>query len=332
MLPGVSRSRVQKIIADGRVSVNGVKTCKKNTTLQINDIVDVDINDGGEDGGVLTHPSARPPKAQNIPLDFLYEDEYFAVINKPAGLIVHPGSGNPDGTVVNALLHRFGAGNVSGGPDASRPGIVHRLDKDTSGALIVAKTDAAHTALAGLFSSRAIKKIYTGFCVGPRPLEHEVIDLPLARCRRDPVKRAVDSRRGSQAVTEYRLKAHNCGISLMEFVLHTGRTHQIRVHCSHKGFPIVQDALYGGSQDRVTKIAPMERPFAYSVFKCFSRHALHALSLSFTHPFTGVEFEASAPYPEDFCRAAAFLTSTLGEGGDGFPAPDDVTESKRLIV
>jgi len=294
VMTGVSRARVQKVIAGGGVAVNGKAVIKKNAVLETGDAIIIDY--------VSTQPEKSLPAAQNIPLDILYEDEFFAVINKPAGLVVHPGNGNADGTVVNALLHRFGGG-VSRGSDANRPGIVHRLDRDTTGALIVAKTDAAHAALAELFSSRAIKKVYAGFCVGVRPLEHEIIDLPLARSRRDPVKRAVDSQRGSPAVTEYSLKTFRCGISLMEFILHTGRTHQIRAHCAHRGFPIVSDELYGGSRDKILKIPPMERPFAHCVFKCFTRQALHALSLSFIHPFTRESFEITAPYPDDFCRA-----------------------------
>lgn len=298
-LAGVSRSRIQKIIACGNVSVNGKKSVKKNAALEAGDVVSVD-------GGASMQPQASPPIPQDIPLDVIYEDEYFAVINKPAGLVVHPGNGNADGTVVNALLHRFGE-SVSSGSEAFRPGIVHRLDKDTTGALAVAKSDAAHAALAALFQSREIEKKYMGFCVGARPAEHEVIDLPLAGSRRDPVRRAVDARRGKPAVTEYSLKNFAQGISLIEFTLHTGRTHQIRVHCSHKGFPIVGDGLYGGGRDRVLKIPPMERPFAYSVFKCFARQALHALSLSFTHPFTGQKIKVAAPYPEDFSVAMAIL-------------------------
>ncbi|MDR2692880.1 MAG: RluA family pseudouridine synthase [Chitinispirillales bacterium] len=295
---GSSRSCIQKIIADGRVSVNGKPVVKKNADVVTGDVVAVDDR-------ALTQ--ARPycdiaPLPQDIPLNILYEDNHIAVINKPSGLVVHPGRGNADGTVVNALLHRFGA-NVSSGSEGYRPGIVHRLDKDTSGALIVAKTDAAHTAFAELFMSRAINKVYTGFCVGARPLEHGVIDLPLAASRRERVKRIVDEHNGKPAVTEYRLKKFICGIALMEFTLHTGRTHQIRVHCGHKGFPIVGDDLYGGTREAALKIPPMERPFAYSVFKRFERHALHALSLSFTHPLTGENVQVTAPYPEDFCGA-----------------------------
>jgi 23S rRNA pseudouridine1911/1915/1917 synthase len=299
-LADVSRSRVQKLIAGGCVSVNGKIVLKKNVVLEADDEISVDT-------ALIPPPSdAVVPQAQDIPLDVLYEDEFLAVINKPAGLVVHPGNGNADGTVVNALLHKFGS-NVSSGSGVCRPGIVHRLDKDTSGALMVAKTDAAHAALAGLFSSRTIKKVYAGFCAGARPPEHEVIDLPLARSRRDPTKRSVDTRHGAAAVTECRLEDYRDGIALVEFILHTGRTHQIRVHCSHKGFPIVQDNLYGGSRDKVQTIPPMERPFAYAVFKCFNRHALHAKSLTFAHPFTNENIEISAPYPDDFCNALTVM-------------------------
>ncbi|MDR2592238.1 MAG: RluA family pseudouridine synthase [Chitinispirillales bacterium] len=303
-LGGPSRSGVQRIIADGHVSVNGKPTVKKNADVAAGDVVTVD--DGAEAAVRTCYDDA--PLPQDIPLDILYEDDYIAVINKPAGLVVHPGRGNTNGTVVNALLHRFGAGNVSSGYDNYRPGIVHRLDKDTSGALIVAKTDTAHAAFAELFLSRAINKVYTGFCVGPRPLEHEVIDLPLAASQREPVKRAVDKRKGKPAVTEYVLKDFICGIALMEFTLHTGRTHQIRVHCAYKGFPIVGDDLYGGSREAVLKIQPMERPFAYSIFKCFERQALHAMSLSFVHPLTHESVKVTAPYPDDFKRALGIFS------------------------
>jgi 23S rRNA pseudouridine1911/1915/1917 synthase len=301
-LGGPSRSHAQKVIAEGCVSVNGKQTVKKNTAVAAGDVVTVS-------GGAST--TARPydaaPLPQDIPLDILYEDGHIAVINKPAGLVVHPGCGNPDGTLVNALLYRFGAG-VSSGFESYRPGIVHRLDKDTSGALIVAKTDAAHAAFADLFLSRAIEKTYVGFCVGARPPQSGVIDLPLAASPRERTKRAVDTRRGKPAVTEYSLMGFNSGIALMEFTLHTGRTHQIRVHCSHKGFPIVGDDLYGGTRETALKIPPMERPFAYRVFKCFERQALHALSLSFIHPLTKESIKITATYPEDFNRALGIFS------------------------
>jgi 23S rRNA pseudouridine1911/1915/1917 synthase len=297
-LGGPSRSRVQKIIAEGCVSVNGKVTVKKKAAVAVGDVVDVSGN------GVPTsmRPYDAAPLPQDIPLNILYEDGHIAVINKPVGLVVHPGRGNADGTLVNALLHRFGA-CVSSGFEGHRPGIVHRLDKDTSGALIVAKTDAAHAAFAELFFSRAIEKTYAGFCVGARPPEQGVIDLPLAVSRVDRVKRAVDARRGKSAVTGYRLIGFNCGIALMEFALHTGRTHQIRAHCAHRGFPILGDSLYGGGREAALKFPPMERPFAYSIFKCFGRQALHALSLSFIHPLTKESVTVTAPYPEDFDRA-----------------------------
>ena len=303
-LGGPSRSGVQRIITEGHVSVNGEQVVKKNADVAAGDVVTV--SDGAEAAARSCYDDA--PLPQDIPLDVLYEDDHIAVINKPAGLVVHPGRGNADGTVVNALLHRFGADNVSSGSESYRPGIVHRLDKDTSGALIVAKTDAAHAAFAELFMSRAINKVYTGFCVGARPLPHDIIDLPIAPSGRDRVKRAVDERNGKPAVTEYVLKDFICGIALMEFVLHTGRTHQIRVHCSHKGFPIVGDNLYGGSREAALKIPPMERPFAYGIFKCFERQALHALSLSFVHPMTNECVKVTAPYPDDFNRALGIFS------------------------
>ena len=237
---------------------------------------------------------------QNIPLDILYEDEYLLAVNKPAGMVVHPGNGNREGTLVHALLYHVKSLSAGSGPD--RPGIVHRLDKDTSGVVLVAKTDETHRQLARLFSTREIKKEYAGFCVGRRPAAHGSMGAPLGRSRRDPVKRAV-RQDGKEALTEYWLLAHHCGISVMKFAPHTGRTHQIRVHCSAAGFPVIADALYGGGKEALNRIPVLERPFAIGVYKCFERHALHARSITFVHPQTHREQTISAPLPEDFNRA-----------------------------
>ncbi|MFP4012543.1 MAG: RluA family pseudouridine synthase [Chitinispirillaceae bacterium] len=294
-----SRSFIQKVISSGGVLVNSRPATKK-TKLNAGDRVVVDET--------MLPCSDTLPEPQDIPLEILFEDEYIAAINKPAGLVVHPGNGNADGTVVNALLHKFAT--VSSGFSHDRPGIVHRLDKDTSGVLLVAKTNSAHNELAQLFFNRKIHKVYTGICVGSRPADHEIIDLPLARSRKDPLRRAVN-REGKDARTEYELLAHRCGISLISFILHTGRTHQIRVHCSSRGFPILQDALYGGSKERVLRLPPLERPFAYSVFKSISRQALHARTLEFTHPFTEEEVRVSAPYPFDFLQGMELLKNSI---------------------
>jgi 23S rRNA pseudouridine1911/1915/1917 synthase len=291
-LPGISRSQLQKLIAAGNILINGAPAIKKRTMA-------------GNDSVIVSHPevdtSYSSPKAQNIPIDILYEDDFLMAVNKPAGLVVHPGHGVPDGTLVNALLYR-GASLSSGGSSPHRPGIVHRLDKETSGVVLIAKTNPVHFRLAAEFANRAVAKQYLGICIG-RPVEDKgSIDLALDRSRREPVKRAV-SAHGKAATTHYETIIHRSGISVLRFFPRTGRTHQIRVHCSSAGFPIVADPLYGGDKERLLRINPAERPFAYKVYKCFQRHALHAQCISFTHPETGREVTIKAPIPDDFRNA-----------------------------
>lgn len=294
----MTRSAIQKLISGGTVEING-RVAAKNSRLAVDDIITV--NDFSE---MDIDAHSRLPQPQKLDLDILYEDEFLVAVNKPAGLVVHPGNGNPDETLVNALLYRVGS--LSSGSARERPGIVHRLDKDTSGVIIAAKNDEAHFKLAELFSARKITKTYVAFCIGSKPSSQEVIDLALARSRKNPVRRCVDNR-GKKAVTDYQLIKYHRGISLLKLHILTGRTHQIRVHCSHCGFPVVRDELYGADKESVLKVPPMERPFAHSILKCFSRQALHALSLSFIHPFTNETLEIRAPFPEDFYHALRLM-------------------------
>jgi 23S rRNA pseudouridine1911/1915/1917 synthase len=291
-VPSLSRAKIQKCIEAGLVFLNG-SPAKKKTLLVKEDIVSFDKARLSAQAGPRLEP-------QKIPLEILYEDDYLLAVNKPAGMVVHPGNGNREGTLVHALLYHVTSLSSGAGPD--RPGIVHRLDKDTSGVVLVAKTDETHRQLARLFSAREIKKEYAGFCVGRRPDAHGSMGAPLGRSRRDPVKRAV-RQDGKEALTEYWLLAHCCGISVMRFAPHTGRTHQIRVHCSAAGFPVLADVLYGGGKEALNRIPVLERPFAASVYKCFERHALHARSITFVHPHSHREQTISAPLPEDFNKA-----------------------------
>lgn len=241
---------------------------------------------------------------QEIDLVIIYEDEWFVAVDKSAGMVVHPGSGNPDGTLVNALL--FHLSNLSEGSAPDRPGIVHRLDKNTSGVVIAAKTDEAHYGLARLFAQREVQKQYIGVCMGVRPQDSGIIDAPIGRRRGDPTRWGVRPG-GKQAATEYSLLAHRSGTSLLRFLPRTGRTHQIRVHCSHSGFPIVADSLYGGGRERTKNLDPVDRPFAHKVLGCFARHALHAHRIRFIHPMTGAEIDLAAPLPTDFRRATSLF-------------------------
>jgi len=295
-MPEIARSKIQKLIHDKCILLNGVPV-KKNERLRAGDVIAIDAK-GSHD---LGHERAR---AQDIDLDIVYEDEYLLAVNKPAGMVVHPGNGNPDNTLVNALL--FHVPSLSKGFEIERPGIVHRLDKDTSGILLVAKTDVAHAALAKMFFERTMEKNYTGLCVGLRPKEHATIDGPLGRNKRDPIKRAVHTE-GKNANTEYWLLHYYSGISLVHFRPHTGRTHQIRVHCASVGFPILCDTLYGGGKDHINTLAVLERVFAHKLYKCFNRQALHAHRICFTHPFTKKSMAIKAPFPDDFKAAFKVL-------------------------
>jgi 23S rRNA pseudouridine1911/1915/1917 synthase len=291
-LSGLSRSKIQQIIENGFVLLDG-QTAGKKIRLKANSRIV--INDDGADGA--TH---APVVAQDIPIEILYEDDYLLAVNKPAGLVVHPGNGNRDGTLVNALMHHVST--LSHGSETDRPGIVHRLDKDTSGVILAAKTDAVHRDLSLTFAERRIDKTYIGISAGMRPADHDIIDAPLGRNRREPIKRSIQEN-GKNAVTEYWLLAHCRGISVLKFRLHTGRMHQIRVHCTSRNFPILCDPVYGGGRERIEMQPPLDRPFAFKVYKCFSRHALHARHITFEHPVLKKNLTITAPYPNDFCEA-----------------------------
>jgi 23S rRNA pseudouridine1911/1915/1917 synthase len=299
-LGDISRSRLQILIENGLALLNG-ESVKKNARLRAGDRVSVLQTEIGE------NPSAHP-EAQEIPLEIVFEDDYMLAVNKPAGMVVHPGHGNRDTTMVNALLYH--SESRSGGSAFDRPGIVHRLDKDTSGLILVAKTDAMHAQLSRMFLERTIEKTYIGICAGRRPADHDCIDLPLGRNRREPTKRSVQSD-GKNALTEYWLLAHRSGVSILKLRLHTGRMHQIRVHCESRGFPVLCDPVYGGGRSRIERLAVLDRPFAYKVYKCFSRHALHARSVSFVHPVLKEKMTLVAPLPQDF--KDAFRVMEFGE-------------------
>lgn len=290
--PLISRTKIQKCIEKGIILLNNSPT-KKRSILKEGDMVEFNEE-------ALTSTTDIHVEPQNIPLDIIFEDEYFVAVNKPAGMVVHPGSGNKDNTLVNALL--FHLDSLSSGSSIERPGIVHRLDRDTSGLIVAAKNDEAHNALAALFAERSVEKEYFGFCIGKCPKDEDTINAPVGRKKNDPIRYCV-RRNGKEAVTDYTLLSHKSGISLLNFYPRTGRTHQIRIHSSYRGFPVVQDGLYGGGKIKVLNLQPLDRPFAYKLFGCFSRHALHARRLSFVHPFTREGISLEAPFPEDFQKA-----------------------------
>lgn len=307
-LEGVSRSRVQLLLDQGDVLVNGVQA-KASLKLR-----------GGEQIVITGEPHPAPLKAtaQDIPLDIIYEDKHLAVINKPAGMMVHAGAGETEdarnrNTLVNALLFHFKALSSTGGD--LRPGIVHRLDKETSGLIIVAKSDAAHAKLAELFSSRQIRKTYIALVQGWVERQKGTITSAVGR---DPVRRTRMTTRPAEnarsAVSHYevvrRIESRFGKFTLVRVRIETGRTHQIRVHMASIGHPVVGDTLYGASSRLTDQLAAQASSSRASRRKSpperlkLERNFLHAARLEFTHPMTGKPLELEAPLPEEL---VAFL-------------------------
>ena len=279
---GLSRERIKGLIADGAVETNGVPATSASAKVA-----------EGTSFAIALPPTVPPAAvAQDIPLAIVFEDEHLIVVDKPAGLVVHPAAGNADGTLVNALLHHC-AGRLSGINGVARPGIVHRIDKDTSGLLVVAKTDAAHEGLAMQFAEHSIDRRYLAVCAGhPVPAEG-TIATRIGRSDRDRKKMAVlpdDSKRGKHAVTHYRTLRRLDHAAFIECRLETGRTHQVRVHCASIGHPLLGDPVYGRTPKHL-------RPLLDRLG--FRRQALHAAELGFTHPITGERLLFQAELPAD---------------------------------
>ena len=289
---GVSRNRLKNLIVDGQVMLNG-KTCD-----------DASRKVGAGDVIELTIPEAIEalPQPENIPLDIVYEDDDMLVINKAVGMVVHPGAGNQNGTLVSALLYHCGD-SLSGIGGVKRPGIVHRLDKDTSGLMVVAKNDRAHNGLASQLVDRSLSRVYQALVWKmPTPIKG-TIRAPIGRHQQSRVKMAVRSHAmGREAITHYlRQETFNDVISMVACQLETGRTHQIRVHMQHLGHPLLGDQLYGlppqeqksllnrGGYDEEAKLAVMT----------FPRQALHAAGIMFIHPVSGEEMEFETELPDD---------------------------------
>jgi 23S rRNA pseudouridine1911/1915/1917 synthase len=292
----LGRNRAKRLILDGRVAVGGATVREPKRAVTAGDRVAVEL------------PPAEPatPEPETIPLAILYEDDDLIVVDKPAGLVVHPGAGNPRGTLVNALLAHAG-GTLSGIGGVARPGIVHRLDKDTSGVLAVAKTDRAHRALAAEFAAHgetgSLVRAYKALVWGVPARASGSIDAPLGRSSANRVKIAVQKTGGRRAVTHYRVLARygakegEAVAALLECRLETGRTHQIRVHLAAIGHPVVGDLTYGAGF--ATKAGRLPEP-ARSLVKAFPRQALHAYLLGFAHPVTGEPMRFESPLPADF--------------------------------
>lgn len=285
-LPNLSRGAIQRLIEQGHVTVNG-KSVKSTHTPRAGETVEVRIPE----------PVRAEAQAQDIPLDILFEDEALLVLNKPPGLVVHPASGHESRTLVNALLHHC-KGQLSGIGGVARPGIVHRLDKDTSGCMVIAKNDNSHLALSAQFASRKVEKVYQAIVCGELAREKGEIRAAIARHSSHRKCMAVDEESGRPAHTSYRLLQRLRSATLVEALLHTGRTHQIRVHFKFIGHPLVGDATYGNRQNaKLTELTGFAAP----------RQMLHAFRLSFVHPRSAQRLKFEAPRPEDFIDALSAL-------------------------
>ena len=266
----ISRSMVQKLIEQKNIKVNGKET-KHSYKLKLNDEIEIFV------------PEAKEInlKAQDIPLNVIYEDNDIIVINKPKGMVVHPANGNPDGTLVNAVMNKC-KDSLSGIGGEIRPGIVHRLDKDTSGAIIVAKNDKAHIALSEQLKNHEVKKTYLALVRGIIKENEATINMPMARSKKDRKKMDVD-KDGKEAITHFKvLGRYKNKYTLLQINLETGRTHQIRVHLSHIGYPIIGDEVYSNGKNE------------WNV----SGQCLHAWKLEFIHPITGKKISLEAEIPD----------------------------------
>ncbi len=289
VLPTLSRERLKVLVKSGALEAAGTPVRDPAHKVQGSESFRLSV----------AEPTAAHNEAQDIPLRITFEDEHLLVVDKPAGLVVHPAAGNADGTLVNALLHHC-SGSLSGIGGVARPGIVHRIDKDTSGLLVVAKTDVAHEGLARQFAAHSIDRRYLAICSGVPKASEGTVDAPLARSSANRKKIAIVAEgRGKRAVTHWRRLRLLRGAALVECRLETGRTHQVRVHMASLGHPLLGDPVYGGS-------GKAHREILNSLG--FERQALHAAELGFVHPVTKHRLSFASAMPSDMQE----LFSALG--------------------
>ena len=284
-----SRAHIQKWIKDGQLSLDG-KTVKPKQLLKVNQLISIDAL---EDPVLEDEP-------EDIPIDIIFEDKDIIVLNKQHGLVVHPGAGNPKGTLVNALLHHNGELGF-----LPRAGIVHRLDKDTSGIMVVAKNEISYLDLVSQLKDRRVKRDYSALVVGV-PISGSTINEPIGRHPKLRTKQAVNAK-GKEAITTFRIQEKLNGYSLLNVSLETGRTHQIRVHLAFIGFPILGDSVYGGRK----KFAAGTSESLKKEISKFPRQALHAEKLEFTHPASGKLVNYSAEKPKDLINLIELLNKSL---------------------
>jgi 23S rRNA pseudouridine1911/1915/1917 synthase len=291
-MEGLTRSMARRLIEAGLVTVGGTKEKPSLKLL------------GGEKV-VVTIPPPVPaePAAETIPLEILYEDSDLVVVNKPAGMVVHPGAGNASGTLVNALLGH--CHDLSGIGGELRPGIVHRIDKDTTGLLVVAKNDPAHRSLSHQFKEHTIKRVYLALVFGSPKADKGRIESAIGRHPVDRKRMSGAARRGKKAVTHWQAVSRYQGLTLMRLKLETGRTHQIRVHLCEAGHPLAGDTVYGGSG----RLATIQDPQLRDLIKGLGRQALHAKTLGFIHPSSDEYLEFDTELPTDMARIIDYLES-----------------------
>jgi 23S rRNA pseudouridine1911/1915/1917 synthase len=281
-LPHISRARIQKLIDSGHVQLNNQVCHRKKTKVALGDSLHITIPE----------PQKLDLTPENIPLDILYEDEHLIIVNKPVGMVVHPAPGHYTGTLVHALLYH--CERLAGIGGVERPGIVHRIDKDTTGAIVVAKSDRAHQHLQAQIKAKTARREYWGIIYGSFPQQTGTIDFPLGRHKSDRQKMAMIpvEHGGREAVTHWETLERIGNYSLMQFLLETGRTHQIRAHCAHYGHPLVGDSTYGSNRSLNINL---------------SGQALHARQLSLVHPISEELITEIAPLPPEFTKLLQVL-------------------------
>lgn len=291
---GLSRSRIQGLVREGRVRVNNV-------------VAKAHQKPRGGDQIVLTIPAPVPPRLrpESIPLQIVYEDESLLVVNKYAGMVVHPGAGNPTGTLVNALLHH--CPHLSGIGGVERPGIVHRLDKETSGLLVVAKDDLTHRSLARQWEHRSIERRYLALIQGRLPQKNGKVEAPIGRHPVERKRMAVVPNRGKQAITEYQVLEKFACFTFLEVRLRTGRTHQIRVHLAYLKHPVLGDAVYGRRIGNLQNYPPE----VVEAIQGLQGMALHAATLGFVHPTKNIYLEFQVPLPPGFSSLLQAMRTNL---------------------
>ncbi|RMF40752.1 MAG: RluA family pseudouridine synthase [Planctomycetota bacterium] len=293
MLDGYSRVFLRKVVQDGGARVDGVRV-KPSFRLQTGQQIEVDLPPPPDDG----------PRPEAIPLNFLYEDEHLVAVDKPPGMVVHPAKGNWSGTLASALAHHFAQLSDVGGP--TRPGIIHRLDRDTSGVILVAKTNRIHLAMSEMFEQRRVQKEYFAIALGNLELDSDIIRMPIGPhpYQRDKMAIRRDHPQSREAETQYQVDERFDGITTVRVFPRTGRTHQIRVHLDHIGAPVLCDRLYAGHSqitrgELFRRIARRQPPESQDDQVVLDRHALHARRLTFVHPVTQRELTIESPLPAD---------------------------------